>query len=275
MKAYIILSLVIVALLFFASCTKGTDPSGGEATATALTTEQAIELQRTTAPNGEISQTFDGIEFVWIPAGSFVMGDEYAKPAHRVTLSKGFWLGKYEVTQAQWQSVMRSNPASFKGDDLPVETVSWNDCQAFIQRLNDIGNGKYRLPTEAEWEYACRAGTTAGYSFGDSYTRLGDYAWYRSNSGGKTHNVGEKRPNAWTLYDMHGNVYEWCSNWYGKYSSASEIEPKGAVSGKYRVLRGGSCMMRPGDCRSATRGRFKPSAASDINGFRICRTADE
>ena len=132
---------------------------------------------------------------------------------HRVTLTKGFYMGATEVTQSQWKAIMGNNPSYFKGDNRPVEKVSWDDCQEFIRELNlQEGGNKYRLPTEAEWEYTCRAGTTTRFCFGDSESRLGDYAWYSSNSSSKTHPVSRKKPNVWGLYDMHGNVWEWCED---------------------------------------------------------------
>jgi formylglycine-generating enzyme required for sulfatase activity len=162
-----------------------------------------------------------GMEFVLIPAGSFTMGDDGEsadddeKPRHRVTISQPFYLGKYEVTQMQWAVVMGNNPSRFKELSNPVENVSWNDVQEFIRRLNQmlLGARKYRLPTEAEWEYAARAGTTSAYSFGDDAGNLYRYAWYKGNSEDKTHPVGQRDPNAWGLHDMHGNVWEWVEDW--------------------------------------------------------------
>jgi formylglycine-generating enzyme required for sulfatase activity len=211
----------------------------------------------------EMSQTYTnsiGMEFALIPAGEFLMGSDKGKdpeahddetPLHRVTISRPFYLGKYAVTQAQWEAVMGSNPSYFKGRSNPVETVSWDDVQKFIWSLNiQEGNGCYRLPTEAEWEYACRAGTTGVYSYGDDAGSLGHYAWYAGNSGKKPHPVGQKEPNAWGLYDMHGNVWEWVQDWYDDYSSASVTDPKGPASGSYRVLRGGGWGLVARYCRS-------------------------
>ncbi len=165
------------------------------------------------------------LEIVWIEPGSFMMGSSAAEAdrqnhetQHRVTLTKGYWLGKYEVTQAQWAAVMGSNPSDFKGADLPVETVSWEDCKGFVQKLNQklaTEGGGFRLPTEAEWEYACRAGSEGRFCFGAGDSGLGDYAWYDGSAGGTTHAVGTRRANAWGLHDMHGNVWEWCEDWYG------------------------------------------------------------
>ena len=203
-----------------------------------------------------------GMKFVRIPAGSFMMGsnngDSDEHPQHRVSISKPFYLQTTEVTQGQWRSVMGNNPSGFKGDDLPVERVSWNAVQEFIVKLNaKEGGNKYRLPTESEWEYAARAGSTTAYCFGDDEGRLGDYAWYDKNSGSKTHPVGQKKPNSWGLYDLHGNVWEWVQDWYGDYSSGSSTDPSGASSGSYRVIRGGSWYLTARGCRSAFRLRVR------------------
>jgi len=228
------------------------------------------------------------LEMVLIPAGSFIMGspnsekDRYPDegPQHWVTISKDFYMGKYEVTQAQWQAVRGSNPANGHGvgNNYPVYYVSWNDCQTFIQKLNQLGQGTYRLPTEAEWEYACRAGTKTRFYWGDdpNYTQIGEYAWYYdySSSNSKTHEVGLKKPNAWGLFDMSGNVWEWCQDWYGSYSSNAQNDPTGANSGIYRVLRGGSFGDLDICSRSAIReSYFDPDFMDNLeSGFRLCRT---
>ena len=201
-----------------------------------------------------------GMEFIPIPPGSFMMGSPSNESGrydnekqHRVTLTKGFHMQTTEVTQRQWKAVMGNNPSNFKncGDNCPVEEVSWNDVQDFIRKLNQReGGSKYRLPTEAEWEYAARAGTTTRFSFGDDEGRLGEYAWYSGNSGRKTHSVGQKTPNAWDLYDMHGNVWEWCQDWYGDYPSGSVTDSIGPSSGSRRVIRGGSWGNKPPGLRS-------------------------
>ena len=206
------------------------------------------------------------IEMVKVEAGSFDMGatpetiypDTDEKPVHRVTLTNDYYIGKYEVTQALWQAVMGSNPSFFKGTDLPVETVSWNDCQDFISKLNAMTGKRFRLPTEAEWEYAARGGKKSrGYPFSGSIT-LDDVAWYNENSGSKTHVVGTKQPNELGIYDMAGNVWEWCQDWKGSYSSSPQTNPTGAVSGSYRVCRGGSCLISAWYCRSSCRYNFTP-----------------
>ena len=199
------------------------------------------------------------IEMVKVEAGSFNMGatpeminpDTDEKPVHRVTLTNDYYIGKYEVTQALWQAVMGSNPSHFKGDDLPVEQVSWNDCQDFISKLNAMTGKRFRLPSEAEWEYAARGGKKSrGYQYSGSNT-LGDVAWYEGNSGSKTHAVGTKQPNELGIYDMTGNVWEWCQDWYGSYSSSPQTNPTGAVRGSFRVGRGGSWYHSARNCRSS------------------------
>ena len=218
-----------------------------------------------------------GMEFVRISSGSFMMGSDNGeadeKPVRRVTISNDFWMGKTEVTQGQWKAIMGNNPSSFKdcGNDCPIENISWEDVQDFIRKLNTKGEGTYRLPTEAEWEYACRAGSTTKYSYGDGDGSLGSYAWYSDNSGSKTHQVATKQPNDWGLYDMHGNVWEWCQDWYGSYSSGSVTDPTGASLGSFRVGRGGSWFIYAYGWRSADR-YFNTPSVRDINlGFRLVR----
>jgi formylglycine-generating enzyme required for sulfatase activity len=223
-----------------------------------------------------------GMSFVYIPSGAFTMGsptDELGRnddeTQHQVTLTKGFYMQTTEVTQGQWQAVMGNNPSQFQdcGDDCPVEKVSWDDAQAFIKRLNAKDNAnKYRLPTEAEWEYACRAGTDNQFSFGDNVNQLGEYAWYRENSNERTHPVAQKKPNPWGLFDMHGNVWEWCQGWYGDYPSGSLTDPKGPSWGASRVLRGGSWIDFPSYLRSAVQIAYHPTGSDNIVGFRLART---
>lgn len=212
------------------------------------------------------------IELVLVPAGNFKMGstngEGWEKPMHEVTINQSFYMGKYEVTQAQWQAVMGSNSSNFKGDSLPVEDISWNDAIAFIARLNAQKDGySYRLPTEAEWEYACRAGTTGDYA-GD----LDAMAWYYKNSDNKTHDVGTKLPNAFGLFDMHGNVWEWCQDWYHDSYNGAPGDGSAWLSGgeqKDRVLRGGSWYAYAGNVRSSSRSWFAPDYRSLNVGFRV------
>ncbi len=212
------------------------------------------------------------LEMICLPGGEFMMGSNDHKseqPPHSVKLSP-FFIGKYQITQEQWKAVMGGNPSHFKGDDLPVENVSWDDAVKFCEAISKQTGKDYRLPTEAEWEYACRAGSTGRYCFGDDVKSLGDYAWYRENSDGKTHPVGRKKPNAWDLYDMHGNVLEWCQDWYDEnyYKQSPRENPQGPSSGTYRVARGGSCYDRSG-CRSINRFNLEPVIILRHVGFRI------
>ncbi|MDB4644462.1 SUMF1/EgtB/PvdO family nonheme iron enzyme [Rubripirellula sp.] len=211
-----------------------------------------------------------------IPTGTFTMGDDNDAP--EVTLSKSFSLGIHEVTQSQYERVMGKNPSRFKGANNPVEQVSWEDAVEFCRKLSELPAEKaagrvYRLPTEAEWEYACRAGTTTKYSFGDDDSEIGNYAWFDGNSGNSgdtSHPVGGKQPNAWGLYDMHGNVWEWCQDWYGDYPSGTVTDPTGATSGSNRVGRGGRWPGTAEDCRSAYRVSYDPRFRSRLGGFRVC-----
>ena len=234
------------------------------------------------------------MEMIYCPPGEFMMGSPATERGrdddetqHCVRLTKGFWLGKHPVTQQQWQSVMGTNPSKFKGNDLPVETVSWNDCQEFITR---IGCGA-RLPTEAEWEYACRAGTIGKFGGSGILKELGWYfgnscryesVWYEEYSffGKKLKEtrvkrrqpqpVGKKEPNVWGLYDMHGNIWEWCMDWYGDYTACNAVDPKGEVLGDHRVLRGGCWNYKADYCRSSCRNHDAPDRRSHYYGFRLC-----
>ena len=217
----------------------------------------------------------DGMEMVFVPGGEFQMGsndgDDNEKPVHTVTVSD-FYIGKYEVTQKEWRDIMGNNPSSFKGDNLPVEKVSWNDIQKFIKKLNTKTGLNYRLPTDAEWEYAARGGNKSkGYKYSGS-NNIDDVAWYRDNSGKKTHSVGSKKANELGIYDMSGNVREWCNDRYGSYSSNSQTNPIGASSGSYRVYRGGSYAYYANSCRVANRSDYPDSRSFHI-GFRLLRSS--
>jgi formylglycine-generating enzyme required for sulfatase activity len=234
------------------------------------------------APNAPSSDTLVnsiGVKLKLIPAGTFTMGEagssnESNEKPHRVTLTRPFYMGIHEVTNAQWKQVMGSVPSNWKEDAHPAVGVSWKDAVEFCQKLSALPEERkagrvYRLPTEAEWEYACRAGTTTQYSFGDDEKLVGDYGWFAGNSVKQTHPVGQKKPNAWGVYDMHGNVWEWCSDWYGDYSDGEVTNPQGPSSGSNRVIRGGSWINSAGHCRSAIRGGLIPSIRGYILGFRL------
>jgi len=215
------------------------------------------------------------MEFVLIPAGTFRLGAENSRPDEKpvttVTISQPFYLGKYEVTQEQWQSVMGTNPAYYKGTNFPVEQVSWNAAQGFLTNLNErVKSYRFRLPSEAEWEYACRAGTSTEYSFGDGDTALPEYGWFTGNGERKTHPVGEKKPNPWGLYDMHGNVWEWCQDWYAPYPGGQVTDPTGPPTGSTIVMRGGSWSHGARDLWSSYRfGRFNRDFPFRSVGFRV------
>ena len=253
-----------------------------------------------TPSSGSSGQTFrdstTGMEFVWVPKGCFQMGspsgeskrDSDEGPVHRVCVD-GFWMGKYEVTQGEWQKIMGNNPSKFKkGSNYPVEKVSWDDCKSFIRKLNARSNKTFRLPTEAEWEYACRAGTTTARFWGDgessacSYANVNDltskkvnkFSWANFNCDdgyAATAPVGSFRANGFGLHDMLGNVWEWCSDWYDKnyYRNSPGQNPQGASSGSIRVLRGGSWHFIPWNVRSAIRSRSRPGFRRNRLGFRL------
>jgi formylglycine-generating enzyme required for sulfatase activity len=247
-----------------------------------------------------------GQTFVLIPPGKFTMGE--GDKSVEVTLGKPFLLGQTEVTNAQWMAVMGSVPSKWKDDGRPVETVDWKSVAEFCYKLSEMPEEKnlgrvYRLPTEAEWEYACRAGTMTDYSFGDDESILGEYGWYANNSGKKpldanalleslrdlnsgeydwgtyisrlsdnncqTHVVGQKKPSAWGLHDMHGNVWEWCSDWHGQYGSDVQTDPRGPYLASDRVVRGGSWYEDIRYCRSAYRYRLDASRRNSTLGFRL------
>ena len=229
-----------------------------------------------------------GMKLVLIPKGTFMMGSPQSEQGrienenqHEVTISKDYYLGVYEVTQAQYQKVMGKNPSHFQGAkvrnenaDLPVEQVSWDDAVEFCKKLSELPDEKkagrvYRLPTEAEWEYACRAGSKTAYSFDDEEGLLPEYGWFSSNSSRRTHTVGLLEPNAWGLHDMHGNVWEWCSDWYEEYPKGAVSDPTGPKEGSFRVLRGGCWDDQAANCRSAIRHGFTPDRRFNFLGFRV------
>ena len=238
----------------------------------------ANDMEQKQAPAIPASINDNAIDMVFVQGGTFTMGctpeqgsDCYSdeKPAHQVTVSS-FYIGKYEVTQEQWKMIMGSNPSNFKGDNLPVESVSWYDVQEFIRKLNAQTGKQYRLPTEAEWEFACRGGLqSAHYKYSGS-NNLNDIAWYSDNSGKTTHPVGTKSPNELGIYDMNGNVWEWCDDWYGAYSSGAQTNPQGTASGSYRVFRGGSCYCIARYARVSNRFNSTPDFRNyNLLGFRL------
>lgn len=223
------------------------------------------------------------MHFVKVKNGSFIMGSDSTEqdrqgdegPKHQVTISEEFMIGQFEVSQLQWETIMGNNPSLFyrfpNSQHYPVERVSWNEIQSFIAKLNTLQLGKFRLPTEAEWEYACRAGTTTRYSFGDAphYLELNKYAWFNPGSEGKSHERGSKQPNPWGLYDMHGSVWEWCQDWYDKYEGDHLTDPTGPSIGENKIIRGGSWFNEPEALRSANRHRQPPDSKHTNNGFRL------
>jgi formylglycine-generating enzyme required for sulfatase activity len=297
--------------------------AAGAATRSAGGPAQSTAASETSALRAGEGRTFSGVQFVWIPAGTFQMGSQASPEAierryggearfygvehspHQVTLTRGFWLGCYPVLNGQFEVFVKAtayrteaerqgwglgydkkighsnklngltwqHPSYTIAPGQPVVMVSWNDAQAYIQWLNGKGEGSYRLPTEAEWEYACRAGTTTAFSFGDDASQLGKYAWFADNAGYTTHVAGQKRPNAWGLYDMHGNVWDWCQDWMGDYPSGAVVDPTGPSSGQDRIMRGGSWHSPAAYCRSANRRIYSPDTRNISLGFRLVRTA--
>jgi formylglycine-generating enzyme required for sulfatase activity len=266
----------ILALVFFCLAVSG---------ATVFAGDEA-------APDGKGFTNSLGMKFVYIPPGTFQMGSAPGEPGrdsneiqHQVTLTGGFYMQTTEVTQGQWRAVMGDNPSKFKKcDKCPVETVSWEDCQKFIQKLNSKENtDTYRLPTEAEWEYACRAGTDTPFNTGgclktNQANYDGNYPLAGCSKGRfrqKTVPVAGFAPNAWGLYDMHGNVWEWCADWNGDYKSENVSDPAGPPSGATRVIRGGSWFSYASLCRSAFRSSVVPDYRDNLVGLRLARTLQE
>ncbi len=215
------------------------------------------------------------MEMIWCEPGTFKMGSPPTETGrfedeaqHVVKITRGFWLGKYEVTQRQWESVMHSNLSRFKGPDHPIENISWHDCMTFVRRVRSEAKIPVRLPTEAEWEYACRAGSENAIS---GNGKLPDMAWYDDNSECQTHEVGTHTPNAWGFFDMHGNVLEWCADWFSV-PTGDVVDPKGPPSGSFKMLRGGCWFFYERDCRSAYRLKRDPTLRNCIFGFRLACT---
>ncbi len=252
------ISLIALISLYLTGCSGDSGPQTMEPVDL-----PAIEINIPNMPEGAVP-----LAMVLIPAGTFTMGspdNEEGRlsregPQHQVTITHPFYMSRYEVTQAIWEIVMSNNPSQFKSMNHPVENVSWNECLEFIQRINTKGVGLFRLPTEAEWEYACRAGMTTPFYWGsEGESEINKYAWYNGNNQPNgTKEVGLKLPNAWGLFDMSGNVYEWCHDWYGEYSSRPQTDPTGPASSKYHIVRGGRWGNTATYCRSAYRAVIPP-----------------
>jgi formylglycine-generating enzyme required for sulfatase activity len=273
------LMLCLVVLPFVISWKGSSETNQAGISSESQSTSQVRDLPRIT--------NSIGMKLVLIPKGTFMMGSPESEQGrnenenqHEVTLSKDYYLGVYEVTQAQYEKVMGKNPSHFQGAevgnenaDLPVENVSWDDAVEFCKKLSNLPEEKkagreYRLPTEAEWEYACRAGSKTAYSFDDEKGLLPEYGWFDRNSSSRTHTVGLLEPSDWGVYDMHGNVWEWCSDWYDEYPKGAVSDPTGPKEGSFRVYRGGGWYLVAADCRSAYRGWYAPSYRND-SGFRV------
>ena len=257
--------------------------AAGQATQPATQSATSPATQTSTQPAKELTLDLGNkvtMKLALIPAGKFMMGSPAGEkdrvdsegPQREVTISNAFYMGIYHVTQEQYEQVMGKNPSNFKGAQNPVEQVSWDDAVEFCKALSKKAGKTVSLPTEAQWEYACRAGSKTRFSYGDDddYGKLGDYAWYTKNSDNKTHPVGQKKPNDFGLYDMHGNVLQWCSDWYAEsYANANKTDPMGPASGSDRVLRGGCWYGDPDRCRSAYRRWFTPDNRHYGVGFRV------
>ena len=284
---------MLISLLVLGVCgCGGDDAATPEQPVSTPTASKPVDDPKPAAKTPDVPSPIEnsiGMMLVPIPAGEFMMGSPESEVTrddhetqHRVTLTKSFHLGRTEVTQGQWKAVMGTTPWKGKenvkeGGDYPATLVSWNDAVEFCSKLSEKEGVQYRLPTEAEWEFACRAETTTAYSFGNDESQLGDYTWYVKNAEDVgqecAHIVGQKTPNPWGLYDMHGNVYEWCRDWYGEYPSGSVTDPVGPSSGRGRVNRGGCWLDDAWFCRSAYRFWSTPSYRDGSLGFRVLRSS--
>ena len=272
-----VVALTIIAVVWCGRSLLNTDKANDLTTNKADEQQQVVASDKASFSNGVLKGVLkvDGVTYdmVRVKAGTFTMGAtpemkepfDWEKPAHQVTLTRDYYMGRTEVTQALWRAVMGSNPSNFKGDNLPVESVSWDDCQQFIKKLNALTGKNFRLPTEAEWEFAARGGNQSRHFQYSGSNNVDDVAWYNS----KTHSVGTKQPNELGLYDMSGNVWEWCNDRYDDYSSDAQTDPWGPSNGSGRVGRGGSWDGNAGYCRSSSRGNYFPDGRYIILGFRL------
>ena len=252
--------------------------SNGTTSSQAVSSTSPPNVSSTTMYGSIVPITVNGVTFnmIKVDGGTFTMGatpeqqnpDSDEKPTHQVTLSS-YYIGETEVTQALWKAVMGNNPSKFNGDDLPVENVSWNDCQDFIRKLNGLTGKRFRLPTEAEWKFAARGGNKSRHTQYSGSSNIDEVAWYGGNSGSKTHPVKTKKANELGLCDMTGNVWEWCQDWYGDYDINAQTNPTGPNSGTYRVGRGGCYGFLAGDCRSSSRSNTTPDSRNGILGLRL------
>ncbi|MCX7043995.1 MAG: formylglycine-generating enzyme family protein [Candidatus Sumerlaeota bacterium] len=245
----------------------------GGGTASAATPASASG-QKTPPPGASFTENLGGgltIKLVWIAGGDFQMGSEDSddgRQAHEVTLS-GYWIADAEATQALYEKIMGANPSKHKGANLPVESLSWGDANEFCRKLSAATGKPYSLPTEAQWEFACRAGSKEAYCFGDAPDNLGEYAWFKDNSGMESHPVKTRKANAWDLYDLNGNVSEWCRDWYGEFSAEHQTNPAGPSSGEAKVVRGGAFYSPAPKCRSFQAVGLEKDFQDTGVGFRV------
>jgi formylglycine-generating enzyme required for sulfatase activity len=276
---FILAMVVIIVIIFIAFNTQNAsnNTKSGELEASSNKNNIRVENTPSTVSTETVQKVsndnkIDGFEMVFVQGGTFQMGSNDGetdeKPVHSVSLSD-FYIGKYEVTQKEWKLIMDNNPSRFKGDDLPVEQVSWDDCQDFIKKINAKTGKEYRLPTEAEWEYAARGGNKSRDHTYSGSNNIDDVAWYKGNSGDKTHPVGKNRSNELGIYDMTGNVWEWCSDLYCNHSSGLQINPQGPTTGVFFVLRGGSYYFGVSSCRVAHRNSNDSYLVASDCGFRL------